>query len=123
MIASRNFSLMASSGVWGGLLSAFALAWASRANGDSAYAALGADELARVFLVAWRLKQLSLALPSLPATRVATHCWWATQRQIPLLPGRQALHEAIDAGHFELPRHPRFIATLRQALASRTALA
>jgi hypothetical protein len=66
---------------------------------------------------------LSLALPSLPATRVATHCWWAAQRQIPLLPGRQALHEAIDAGHFELPRHPRFIAALRQALASRTALA
>ncbi|WP_423358072.1 amino acid adenylation domain-containing protein [Pseudomonas citronellolis] len=95
----------------------------ARANGDSAYAALGADELARVFLVAWRLKQLSLALPSLPATRAATHCWWATQRQIPLLPGRQALHEAIDAGHFELPRHPRFIAALRQALASRTALA
>ncbi|WP_343637310.1 hypothetical protein [Roseateles sp.] len=35
MTLSRHFTLMASSGVWGGLMSAFALAWASRVNGDS----------------------------------------------------------------------------------------
>lgn len=44
------------------------------------YAALGSEELARIFCVARYLKHLSLQLDALPAVICEVDCWWATGR-------------------------------------------
>ena len=47
----------------------------------SGYAAMGTDELAQVFLVARRLKMLSIQTTELRALRVNPMCWWASDRE------------------------------------------
>ncbi|WGI26272.1 amino acid adenylation domain-containing protein [Halomonas alkaliantarctica] len=50
------------------------------AYGREGYAALGSEELARIFCVARHLKHLSLQLDALPAVICEVDCWWATGR-------------------------------------------
>ncbi|MGZ0018693.1 amino acid adenylation domain-containing protein [Nitrosomonas sp. wSCUT-2] len=78
----------------------------------SGYAAMGTDELAQVFLVARRLKILSIQTAKLGALRANPVCWWASDRE----PGHRAALEQqiapagihsieIDADHFAIVRN------------------
>jgi len=75
------------------------------------YAAMGADELAQVFVVARRLKMLSMQAGKLGALNADPVCWWASDRE----PSHRAalgqqiapagIHSIeIDAGHFDIVR-------------------
>jgi amino acid adenylation domain-containing protein/non-ribosomal peptide synthase protein (TIGR01720 family) len=75
------------------------------------YAAMGADELAQVFVVARRLKMLSMQAGKLGALNADPVCWWASDRE----PSHRAalgqqiapaeIHSIeIDVGHFEIVR-------------------
>ncbi|MBT2787103.1 MULTISPECIES: non-ribosomal peptide synthetase [unclassified Halomonas] len=50
------------------------------ASGREGYAALGSEELARIFCVARHLKLLSLQTSTLPKLRCKADCWWADGR-------------------------------------------
>ncbi|MCA8863809.1 non-ribosomal peptide synthetase [Halomonas sp. SBBP1] len=50
------------------------------ASGREGYAALGSEELARIFCVARHLKFLSLKTSTLPKLRCTADCWWADGR-------------------------------------------
>ncbi|MGS2744405.1 amino acid adenylation domain-containing protein [Halomonas sp. LS-001] len=52
----------------------------SGTNGREGYAALGSEELARIFFVARHLKHLSLQLDTLPALNCEVECWWEAGR-------------------------------------------
>jgi amino acid adenylation domain-containing protein/non-ribosomal peptide synthase protein (TIGR01720 family) len=77
----------------------------------SGYAAMGTDELAQVFLVARRLKMLSIQTTKLRALRVNPVCWWASDREPDhrealeqqITPAEVHSHE-IEADHFEIVR-------------------
>ncbi len=75
------------------------------------YAAMGADELAQIFLVARRLKILSMQTGKLETLSANSVCWWASDRE----PSHRAalaqqitpakIHSIeIEAGHFEIIR-------------------
>ncbi|GKS69671.1 non-ribosomal peptide synthase domain TIGR01720/amino acid adenylation domain-containing protein [Nitrosomonas sp. PY1] len=75
------------------------------------YVAMGTDELASVFLVARRLKMLSLQIERLEVLNTNPVCWWASDRE---QSHRAALAQQItpakihsfeiEAGHFEIIR-------------------
>ncbi|MCE8024896.1 non-ribosomal peptide synthase/polyketide synthase [Billgrantia aerodenitrificans] len=50
------------------------------ANGREGYAALGSEELARIFYVARHLKRLSLQTDTLPKLCCEADCWWEAGR-------------------------------------------
>ncbi|MFO2465905.1 amino acid adenylation domain-containing protein [Pseudomonas sp. 15FMM2] len=97
---------------------------ASQEPGASAYAALGGEELTNVFMVARRLKALSIQLQGCTPVTVAPMSWWT--------PGREAECQALasqiaqplsDAsvlrcGHFEIPRDETLVRSLQRALAA-----
>ncbi|MCG7755534.1 MAG: AMP-binding protein, partial [Nitrosomonas sp.] len=75
------------------------------------YAAMGADELAQVFVVARRLKILSIQTGKLGALSANPVCWWASDRESShrVALGQQiapaGIHSIeIDAGHFDIVR-------------------
>ncbi|MBK5007042.1 non-ribosomal peptide synthetase [Pseudomonas sp. S32] len=87
----------------------------------SAYAALSSDELANVFVVARKLKQLSMLLPRCREVAVEPVSWWVQGRDA----GRQALADQIgqplagdvlSCGHFDIPREASLLAALENAL-------
>ncbi|MDY7534454.1 non-ribosomal peptide synthase/polyketide synthase [Pseudomonas sp. Bout1] len=91
-------------------------------RGASTYVALGADELAHVFSVARRLKQLSLKLKRCGPLRVHPVCWWtlgreeeagelAAQLEQPGMGG-----EWLDCGHFQIPRDETFLSQAEEML-------
>ncbi|WP_297845393.1 alpha/beta fold hydrolase, partial [Pseudomonas sp.] len=96
---------------------------ATGASGEGRYTALGAEEMAQVFLVARQLKQLSRQLDSCPRLGVAPTCWWVTEREDDReLLARQVGHPDIDGqllacGHFEVPHAALFLNTVEDALA------
>ena len=80
----------------------------SESDQASGYALLGADELARTFMVSTRLKALSRQVEALPIPQAELHCWWADgnptaeratlERQQPRLRKVQT----VTAGHFDI---------------------
>ncbi|MNZ47088.1 Dimodular nonribosomal peptide synthase [compost metagenome] len=88
----------------------------------STYVALGADELAHVFSVARRLKQLSLQLDRCSALRIAPTCWWTPGRddeamELAAQLGQPDLGgELIDCGHFQIPRDEKCLAGVEEVL-------
>ncbi|MCF4994541.1 amino acid adenylation domain-containing protein [Pseudomonas syringae] len=91
-------------------------------RGASTYVALGADELAHVFSVARRLKQLSLKLDRCAPLTVAPVCWWTLGREAEAaqlaaqleLPGMGG--EWLDCGHFQIPRDETFLSEAEEML-------
>jgi len=88
----------------------------------SAYLALGVDELAHVFSVARRLKQLSLRLDRCPPVAVEPTSWWTPGRETETVELAAQLQqtvqgERIDCGHFQIPRDERFLAGAEEILA------
>jgi len=82
---------------------------------------LGADELGHIFSVARRLKCLSQALVRCPPIQATPHCWWAAGHEaaaqaLSLQIGQDAGGPSLPCGHFEVPRNPRFLESLDQAL-------
>ncbi|MFF7061853.1 non-ribosomal peptide synthase/polyketide synthase [Pseudomonas sp. NPDC008258] len=72
---------------------------------QSVYSGISSGELAQTFVVAMRLKLLSQQMVSLPDTRVAASCWWAGDRGDRVRVAGSMLHVAVDAGHFDIPKH------------------
>jgi hypothetical protein len=91
----------------------------------SGYAAMGAEELAHIFLVARHLKTLSLQTDALPPLRAHTVCWWAAARETE---ERLALYRQIapaqtsgtdiDADHFAIVRAAPLLAGIKSLLAA-----
>jgi len=94
----------------------------SAERGASTYVALGADELAQVFSVARRLKQLSLKLERCAPLTVNPTCWWTLGREAEALelaaqlgqPGMGG--EWLDCGHFQIPRDETFLSEAEEML-------
>ena len=94
------------------------------ADAVTGYAALGSQELARIFMVARQLKALSLRAGALPALRSRVDCWWITGR---LAAHRDALALQLDQpvpadrelalGHFEIVRSAELLEEIFAALA------
>ncbi|MBC8999815.1 non-ribosomal peptide synthase/polyketide synthase [Pseudomonas sp. N40(2020)] len=88
----------------------------------STYVALGADELAHVFSVARRLKQLSLQLDRCAPLVVNPICWWTLGREEEAMelavqleqPGMGG--EWLDCGHFQIPRDETFLSEAEEML-------
>ncbi|MCC7091293.1 MAG: hypothetical protein IT524_04920, partial [Nitrosomonas sp.] len=89
----------------------------------SGYAAMGTDELAQVFLVARRLKMLSIQTTKLRALRVNPVCWWASDREPD---HREALEQQtasaevhsieIDTDHFGIIRAEALLQSISAGL-------
>ena len=94
----------------------------SAERGASTYVALGAEELAQVFSVARRLKQLSLQLERCAPLTVNPVCWWTLGREVEALelaaqlgqPGMGG--EWLDCGHFQIPRDETFLSEAEEML-------
>ncbi|QBX40839.1 amino acid adenylation domain-containing protein [Pseudomonas fluorescens] len=94
----------------------------SAERGASTYVALGAEELAQVFSVARRLKQLSLKLERCAPLTVNPTCWWTLGREAEALelaaqlgqPGMGG--EWLDCGHFQIPRDETFLSEAEEML-------
>ncbi|QBR31299.1 MULTISPECIES: non-ribosomal peptide synthase/polyketide synthase [Pseudomonas] len=94
----------------------------SAERGASTYVALGAEELAQVFSVARRLKQLSLKLERCAPLTVDPTCWWSLGREAEALelaaqldqPGMGG--EWLDCGHFQIPRDETFLSEAEEML-------
>ncbi|WP_201304186.1 non-ribosomal peptide synthetase [Vreelandella titanicae] len=67
-------------------------------HGREGYAAMGSEQLARIFCVARRLKYLSLQVDALPKLYCAVDCWWADGR----------LQEQKQALAHQLGQPPRY---------------
>ena len=91
-------------------------------SGASTYVALGADELAHVFSVARRLKQLSLQLDRCPPLAVHPVCWWTLGREEEAVELAAQLEqpgmggEWLDCGHFQIPRDETFLSEAEEML-------
>ncbi|WP_302475267.1 non-ribosomal peptide synthase/polyketide synthase [Pseudomonas koreensis] len=91
-------------------------------RGASTYVALGADELAHVFSVARRLKQLSLQLDRCPPLAVEPICWWTLGREEEAVELAAQLEqpgmggEWLDCGHFQIPRDETFLSEAEEML-------
>ncbi|MDQ7733303.1 amino acid adenylation domain-containing protein [Halomonas sp. SpR1] len=79
------------------------------AHGREGYAALGGEELARIFCVARHLKRLSLQTDTLPTLSCEADCWWSEgrpqeERQALTHQVGQAPHHAIETSedHFSI---------------------
>ncbi|WP_049870415.1 amino acid adenylation domain-containing protein [Pseudomonas cremoricolorata] len=88
------------------------------------YSGFEAADLAQVFIVAMRLKQLSEALQQLPICYAPATLWWASetalderQRLEHRLQGRLQRH-TLDAGHHQLLDLPEFLEQLLEEVAS-----
>ncbi|PPS63279.1 non-ribosomal peptide synthetase [Pseudomonas sp. BRM28] len=84
----------------------------------SAFASIGAEELAHTFRVAMKLKALSEAIEGLPATQVPAQCWWARadagQTQLRLVQAQ--LNEPVAAGHYDMLKHPELLRRVLEQL-------
>jgi thioesterase domain-containing protein len=87
------------------------------------YAAMGTDELAQVFLVARRLKMLSIQTTKMGALRANPVCWWASDRE----PGHRTVLEQqiasaevhsieIDTDHFGIIRAEALLQSISAGL-------
>ncbi|SDS76273.1 non-ribosomal peptide synthetase [Pseudomonas granadensis] len=94
----------------------------SSARGASTYVALGADELAHVFSVARRLKQLSLQLDRCTPLAITPMCWWTLGREEEALQLAAQLEqpgmggEWLACGHFQIPRDATFLSEAEEML-------
>ncbi|MCU1728676.1 amino acid adenylation domain-containing protein [Pseudomonas sp. 7P_10.2_Bac1] len=89
---------------------------------------LGAAELSQIFAVGARLKHLALAQHSLPRTWVQAHHWWVDgrddERRVHAAQvGAGASHTVLSGGHYEVLRHPAWLAQLDEILAVQLDLA
>ncbi len=87
----------------------------------SAYAALGSDELANVFVVARKLKQLSVQLPRCREVGVEPVSWWvpgrdAERQALAQQIGQPLAGDVLPCGHFEIPREAALLTALEDAL-------
>lgn len=84
----------------------------------SAFASIGAEELAHTFRVAMKLKALSETIEGLPATQVPAQCWWARagagQTQLRLVQAQ--LNEPVAAGHYDMLKHPELLRRVLEQL-------
>jgi thioesterase domain-containing protein/aryl carrier-like protein len=87
------------------------------------YADMGAEELARIFMVARHLKAISEKAPSLSPLLVEPVCWWAAARPVAerlALAEQISQHELhsieIDADHFGIVREDALMQTVESAL-------
>ncbi|WP_434707697.1 non-ribosomal peptide synthase/polyketide synthase [Pseudomonas sp. R1-1] len=94
----------------------------STARGASTYVALGDDELAHVFSVARRLKQLSLQLDRCTPLAITPMCWWTLGREEEAVQLAAQLEqpgmggEWLDCGHFQIPRDATFLSEAEEML-------
>jgi amino acid adenylation domain-containing protein len=98
---------------------------ADGADTAAGYAALGSQELARIFTVARHLKALSLQTGALPALRCRADCWWIARRAAE---HRDELARQLDQaisvdrelvlGHFEIVRSAALLDEIAAALAA-----
>ena len=84
---------------------------------------MGAEELARIFIVARHLKAISEKAPSLSPLLVEPICWWAAARPVAerlALAEQISQHELhsieIDADHFSIVRDDVLMQTVESAL-------
>ncbi|MGH8685538.1 MAG: thioesterase domain-containing protein, partial [Nitrosospira sp.] len=89
------------------------------------YADMGAEELARIFIVARQLKTLSLQAPALSPLLVQATCWWAATRPLSdrlalaLQIEQETLHSIeLDADHFVIVRTESLLLGVESALAA-----
>ncbi|WP_341796513.1 MULTISPECIES: non-ribosomal peptide synthase/polyketide synthase [unclassified Pseudomonas] len=76
---------------------------------QSAYADISSGELAHTFVVAMRLKALSSQISGLPSTSAQASCWWAGDTVSPYWTRRSTVNVAINAGHYDILKHPEVI--------------
>uniref|UniRef100_UPI0039F03DFF amino acid adenylation domain-containing protein n=1 Tax=Bordetella sputigena TaxID=1416810 RepID=UPI0039F03DFF len=96
------------------------------AGSTAGHAALGAQELARIFLVARRLQALSLEAGPVGKVRVRPWCWWRADRDpvqrwtlsAQLGHAAGARHRTLDADHYAIIRAGDLLAQVAEALAS-----
>lgn len=79
------------------------------AAGQSAYAEIGSAELAHTFVVAMKLKVLSQQMAALPGTAADAACWWAGTGTFEGRIAGNARHVAVDAGHYDILKHPEVL--------------
>ncbi|MDM3885477.1 amino acid adenylation domain-containing protein [Pseudomonas sp. BCRC 81390] len=77
--------------------------------GQSAYAEIGSAELAHTFVVAMKLKALSQQMAALPVTVAEAACWWAGSGNFDQRIAGPARHASVDAGHYDILRHPEVL--------------
>ncbi|WP_296232327.1 amino acid adenylation domain-containing protein, partial [Pseudomonas sp. UBA4617] len=87
--------------------------------GQSAYAEIGSAELAHTFVVAMKLKALSQQMAALPVTVAEAVCWWAGTGNFAERLAGPARHVAVDAGHYDILRHPEVLDGLTALLQRR----
>ena len=91
-------------------------------TGPSAFSDISVEELAHTFMVAMKLKALSLGLTALPQTRAAASCWWACDASTPDFANPVAgsvLDERIVAGHYQMLNNSQLLHSLLQQLTQR----
>ncbi|QXH91355.1 amino acid adenylation domain-containing protein [Pseudomonas shahriarae] len=93
--------------------------------GTSAFSNISVEELAHTFMVAMKLKGLSLDLKTLPQTRASACCWWACDANSPDFTNPVAgsiLDERIVAGHYQMLNNSQLLHSLLQQLPQREAV-
>jgi thioesterase domain-containing protein/aryl carrier-like protein len=87
------------------------------------YADMGADQLARIFIVTRRLKALALQAPVLNSLQVQPTCWWIAERSssdrlaLALQIEQNKLQSIeVDADHFAIVRHNALLVGVESAL-------
>ncbi|WP_210015437.1 non-ribosomal peptide synthetase [Pseudomonas palmensis] len=83
---------------------------------SSAFAEVESAELAHTFAVAMHLKALSTRLNQLPLTAAGACCWWAGARAEGVRIDGSVEDLAIAAGHYDILRHPDWLASLGRRL-------
>ncbi|MFK3817597.1 amino acid adenylation domain-containing protein, partial [Pseudomonas sp. NPDC089407] len=83
--------------------------WRANNGEGAAYAEISSGELAHTFVVAMRLKALSLMISDLPKTMVQASCWWAGNTLNPFWARRSNVNVAINAGHYEILKQPEVL--------------
>ena len=83
---------------------------------SSAFAEVESAELAHTFAVAMHLKALSTRLNQLPLTAAGACCWWAGARAEGVRIDGSVEDLAIAADHYDILRHPDWLASLGRRL-------
>jgi pimeloyl-ACP methyl ester carboxylesterase len=98
-------------------------------NGEGGYADLGAEELARIFIVARHLKAIAAQAPVLNPMSVKPACWWVAARPLSdrLALARQIdqaeqLQNEIDTNHFAIVRAEALLLGIECSLTSRASI-
>ena len=99
--------------------------WVAAAKGVEGYGALGADELARIFLAARALQALSLQAGPVGEVRAPLDCWWTPPRARAVrdawaeqLGQPVTAEREIDVDHYAIMRDPNLLREVMRALAA-----